>query len=260
MLKSNGLRHSKNLPVKFGFSPRTVPANIAKKLPAQRCSKPHFIAFFSLSHKRPTFAFTPKTEYTLGSLRKIAHKGLHAETQGFTLVIAWRFISHLTFGQAKAEGSGCTPTACVRFPPGAAAPLGCVTLWKCCCFVLCAQGILRVRGWGGITTLDVFRTQSKRPVPACPNDSFAVFRGRAAIIDSSAAKYVPFPAGTGLSHPNSPGSLLRKGTGAVFLHHFMERAKNAAICALVQVAFGSNLPPPTPVVMPFSTAHATACA
>ena len=52
VLKSNGLRHSKNLPVKFGFSPRTVPANIAKKLPAQRCSKPHFIAFFSLSHKR----------------------------------------------------------------------------------------------------------------------------------------------------------------------------------------------------------------
>ena len=263
VLKSNGLRHSKNLPVKFGFSPRTVPANIAKKLPLQLRPKPLFIAFFNFSHKRPTFAFTPKTEYTLGSLRKIAHKGLHAETQGFTLVIAWRFISHLTFGQAKAGGSGCTPTACVRFPPGAAAPLGCVTLfviWKCCCFVLCAQGILRVRGWGGITTLDVFRTQSKRPVPACPNDSFAVFRGRAAIIDSSAAKYVPFPAGTGLSHPNSPGSLLRKGSGAVFLHHFRERAKNVAICALVQVAFGSNLPPPTPVVMPFSTAHATACA
>ena len=35
VLKSNGLRHPKNLPVKFGFSPRTVPANIAKKLPAQ---------------------------------------------------------------------------------------------------------------------------------------------------------------------------------------------------------------------------------
>ena len=77
--------------------------------------KPLLIAFFNFSHKRPTFAFTPKTEYTLGSLRKIAHKGLHAETQGFTLVIAWRFISHLTFGQAKAGGSGCTPMACVRF-------------------------------------------------------------------------------------------------------------------------------------------------
>ena len=82
VLKSNGLRHSKNLPVKFGFSPRTVPANIAKKLPAQRCSKPHFIAFFNFSHKRPTFAFTGESGYTLGFRRRIAHSGLHAETGG----------------------------------------------------------------------------------------------------------------------------------------------------------------------------------
>ena len=82
VLKSNGLRHSKNLPVKFGFSPRTVPANIAKKLPAQRCSKPLFIAFFSLSHKRPTFAFAHESGYTLGFRRRIAHSGLHAETGG----------------------------------------------------------------------------------------------------------------------------------------------------------------------------------
>ena len=82
VLKSNGLRHSKNLPVKFGFSPRTVPANIAKKLPAQRCSKPHFIAFFSLSHKRPTFAFTGESGYTLGFRRRIAHSGPHGETGG----------------------------------------------------------------------------------------------------------------------------------------------------------------------------------
>ena len=34
---SNGLRHSKNLPVKFGFSPKIVPAYIVKKLPSQRC-------------------------------------------------------------------------------------------------------------------------------------------------------------------------------------------------------------------------------
>ena len=79
VLKSNGLRHSKNLPVKFGFSPRTVPANIAKKLPAQRCSKPLFIAFFNFSHKWPTFAFTGESGYTLGFPRKIAHKGSHAE-------------------------------------------------------------------------------------------------------------------------------------------------------------------------------------
>ena len=82
VLLSNGFRHSKNLPVKFGFSPKTVPANIVKKLPAQRCSKPHFIAFFSLSHKRPTFAFTGESGYTLGFRRRIAHSGLHAETGG----------------------------------------------------------------------------------------------------------------------------------------------------------------------------------
>ena len=61
VLKSNGLRHSKNLPVKFDFSLKTVPANIAKKLPLQLRPKPLFIAFFSLSHKRPTFAFTSKS-------------------------------------------------------------------------------------------------------------------------------------------------------------------------------------------------------
>ena len=45
-----------------------------------------------------------------------------------------------------------------------------------------------------------------------------------------------------------------------FPAYFIERVRNAAICARVQVAVGSNLPPPTPVVMPFSTAQATALA
>ena len=83
VLKSNGLHHSKNLPVKFGFSSKTISANIAKKLPSQRCFKPLFIAFFSLSHKRPTFAFTGESGYTLGFRRRIAHSGLHGETGGF---------------------------------------------------------------------------------------------------------------------------------------------------------------------------------
>ena len=73
---------AKNLPVKFGFSPRTVPANIAKKLPPQRCPKLLLIAFFSFPHKRPTFAFTGESGYTLGFRRRIAHSGLHAETGG----------------------------------------------------------------------------------------------------------------------------------------------------------------------------------
>ena len=82
VLKSNGPHRSKNLPVKFGFSSKTVPANIAKKLPSQRCSKPLFIASFNFSHKRLTLAFTGESGYTLGFRRKIAHKGTHGETGG----------------------------------------------------------------------------------------------------------------------------------------------------------------------------------
>ena len=44
--------------------------------------RPSFIAFFNFSHKRPTFAFTSESGYTLGFRRKIAHSGLHAETGG----------------------------------------------------------------------------------------------------------------------------------------------------------------------------------
>ena len=82
VLKSNGLRHSKNLPEKFCFLPIDTPANIVKKLPPQRCSKPLFIAFFSFSHKWPTFAFTSESGYTLGSAQRIAHNGSHGETGG----------------------------------------------------------------------------------------------------------------------------------------------------------------------------------
>ena len=84
VLKSNGLRHSKNLPVKFGFSPRTVPADIVKKLPPQRCSHPLFITFFNFSHKRSTFVFALESGYTLGFRRRIAHKGTHGETRGLS--------------------------------------------------------------------------------------------------------------------------------------------------------------------------------
>ena len=149
MLKSNGLRHSKNLPVKFGFSPRTVPANIAKKLPAQRCSKPHFIAFFSLSHKRPTFAFTGESGYTLGFRRKMAHSGSHGETRGVSDG-GWyhyprtvphvhkhpragyqngkfcRFWGLVGCSQRTQKAFGTAMRLCASLFRGAAAPLGCV--------------------------------------------------------------------------------------------------------------------------------------
>ena len=79
VLLSNGLHHSENLPVKFGFSPQIVPANIVKKLPSQRCPQPFLIAFFNFSHKWPTFAFAGKSGH-----RKIARNGPHAETGGIS--------------------------------------------------------------------------------------------------------------------------------------------------------------------------------
>ena len=85
VLKSNGLRRSKSLPVKFGFTLKTVSANIAKKLPSQRWPQPLFIPLFNFSHKRPTFAFAGESGYTLGFRRRIAHSGLHAETRVFQM-------------------------------------------------------------------------------------------------------------------------------------------------------------------------------
>ena len=82
VLLSNGPHRSKIQLIKFGFSPINTPANIAKKLPLQCCSKPLLIPFFNFSHKWPTFAFTGESGYTLGFPRKIAHSGLHAETGG----------------------------------------------------------------------------------------------------------------------------------------------------------------------------------
>ena len=85
VLLSNGLLYPKIRLNKFDFSSKTVPANIAKKLPLQRCFKPLLIPIFNFSHKRPTFAFTSESGYTLGFRKKIAHNGLHAETGAFRM-------------------------------------------------------------------------------------------------------------------------------------------------------------------------------
>ena len=82
VLLSNGLRRPKNRLKKFGFSSKSVPANIAKKLPPQRCFKPLFIPVFNFSYKWPMFAFTGESGYTLGFRRRIAHSGPHGETGG----------------------------------------------------------------------------------------------------------------------------------------------------------------------------------
>ena len=160
VLKSNGLPHSKIWLKKFGFSSKTVPANIAQKLPLQLRPKPFFIAFFNLSHKRPTLAFASESGYTLGSRRKIAHKGLHGETGG-RFGWGWyhypRTVSHVSetlrgqgverqtlpllgLGRGRSRRTqrafGTAMRLCVPLSRGVAAPPGRATLLLLLRFVL----------------------------------------------------------------------------------------------------------------------------
>ena len=201
VLKSNGLRHSKNLPVKFSFSLKIVPATIAKKLPLQLRPKPLSIAFFNFSHKRPTLAFSGENGYTLGFRRRIAHSGLHAETGGvsdgggITTLGAFRTFTNIpgpgirtasfaAFGAwsgvlPKNAGSlGTAMRLCASLSRGVAAPLGCVIFSvsvEIYGFTPRTQGFLCVRGGGGITTPGARCVLPKFSAPACQSGSFAVF-------------------------------------------------------------------------------------
>ena len=73
VLKSNGLHRPENLPVKFGFSPQIVPANIAKKLRSQVPSQ-------------AVFQPLAQTAYVCFHVRKRVHTRLSVKdrTQGHT--------------------------------------------------------------------------------------------------------------------------------------------------------------------------------
>ena len=184
VLKSNGFRHSKNLPVKFGFSPKTVPANIGKKLPPQRCFKPLFIAFFNFSHKRPTFAFAGESGYTLAFRRKIAHKRLHAETGGVSDgVLLLPSDCFTRFGKPAWPGGRTANCAAFGSWPGALSKnaeglLGCVifSLLPKLRLVHPALSAFRMcETRGGITTLGALCVLLKHSAPACQSDSFVIF-------------------------------------------------------------------------------------
>ena len=175
VLLSNGLHRPENLPVKFGFSPKSTSTNIAKKLPLQRCFKPLLIALFNFSHKRPTFAFTSESGYTLAFRRKIAHKCLHAETGavsgGVLLLPSERsarsqtspgrvserqVLPLLGFGQGCSQRTqkafGTAMRLCASLFRGVAAPLGCVIFFasaEVAACTPCAQCFPNVRdeGW-----------------------------------------------------------------------------------------------------------------
>ena len=194
VLKSNGLRHSKNPPVKFSFSLKIVPATIAKKLPPQRCFKPLFIAFFSLSHKRPTFAFTGEIEYTLVFAQRIAHSGSHAETGGIsdgggiTTLGAFRTFTNIpgpgvrtanfaAFGSwpgvlpKNAESLRSSDALMRVAAPRRRGPAGLRDLFhfcRNCGFHALRSGSFRVcKIGGGITTLGVLCVLLKRRTAAC---------------------------------------------------------------------------------------------
>ena len=150
VLKSNGLRHSKNPPVRFSFSLKIVPATIAKKLPLQLRPKPLFIAFFSLSHKRPTFAFTGESGYTHSAFGEGSHTAAYTPKQGafrmgvVSLLSERSARSPISPGRVSERqvllllglGRGCSQRTqrafgtamrlCASLSRGVAAPLGCV--------------------------------------------------------------------------------------------------------------------------------------
>ena len=150
VLKSNGPHCSKNLPVKFDFSSKTVPVNIAKKLPSQRCSKPLFIASFNFSHKRPTFAFAGESGLTHSAFGEGSHTTAHTAKQGafrmgvVSLLLERSARSPTSPGRVSERqvlpllglGRGCSQRTqkafgtamrlCASLFRGVAAPLGCV--------------------------------------------------------------------------------------------------------------------------------------
>ena len=202
VLKSNGLPRPKIRLKKFDFSPKTVPANIVKKLPSKRCYKPLFIPFFNVSHKRPMFAFAGENGYTLGFRRRIAHSGSHGETGAFRtgpLSLpsdcftrcgnpAWpggRTANFAAFGawsgvHPKNAESLRDSDALMRVAvPRRRGPAGLRDLFRFCrnCGLYALRsGPFRVcEARGGITTLSALYVLLKCRTAACQKGSFAVF-------------------------------------------------------------------------------------
>ena len=129
-----------------------------------------------LWHKRPTFAFVGKSEYTLAFANRIAHSGLHAETGGVSnggaittlgafhtfrkpcvarcqngkLCRFWVLVGGTPEGHREPAEQRCAYAR--HCSAGVAAPLGCAAsfaIWRCCFFSLCVRYFLHVRGKGG---------------------------------------------------------------------------------------------------------------
>ena len=164
--------------------------------------RPSFIPIFNFSHKRPTFAFTSESRYTLGFRRRIAHNCTHAETGAFRtgpLSLpserstrfgnpAWpdvRTANFAAFGSwpgvlsMNAESLRDSDALMRVAVPRRRGPAGLRDLFRFCrnCDLYALRsGPFRVcEARGGITTLSALYVLLKRRTAACQNGSFAVF-------------------------------------------------------------------------------------
>ena len=163
---------------------------------------PSFIAFFNFSHKRPTFAFTVESGYTLAFANRIAHNGTHSETGGvsdggaiITLDTSCTFTNIPGPGVRTANFAAFEPwpevlsknaeslrdsDALMRVAvPRRRGPAGLRDLFRFCrncgSYAL-RSGPFRVcEAKGGITTLSALYVLLKRWTAACQKGSFAVF-------------------------------------------------------------------------------------
>ena len=160
----------------FLFHPRKS-CEKHRKCSHTNVSNASVIRFSTPPAQTATFAFTSESGYTLGFTQKIAHKGTHGETGGFTFVQSCRAFDRPSSGKRTAGGSGCTPTACVRFlrHRGPAGPRDLFTFVEIAACTPCVQCFPHVWGRGGITTLGALCVLLKRRTVACQNGSFAAF-------------------------------------------------------------------------------------
>ena len=133
------------------FRPKAFPQISPKSYRHRLYLKPFLIAIFNFSHKRLMFALTPESGYTLGSLRKIAHSGLHGETGGLLSAVTALSCAAREIVPKEQPEEADARLRRVSASSGVAALPGCVTLfviWQCCCFSLCAQEFLHAQGEG----------------------------------------------------------------------------------------------------------------
>ena len=127
VLLSNGFPYSKIRLKKFDFSPIDTPANIAKKLPSQRCSQPFLIAFSTSRTNGPRSLLQAKAG-THSAFRERSHTAAYTPKHRASLLSlhgGLSLISHL--GKQKPEEADARLWR-VSASSGVAALPGCVTL------------------------------------------------------------------------------------------------------------------------------------